>query len=274
MWNDNEFNSTFASPGGGAKDPKKTQIRYIIPVTAETINRCNQVEGENSVFEFNNMRFHHICLIGIIRAVHKRSNDITYVIDDMTAQEVTVKLQSDENDEMENDENVNQQQSQFIENQYVKVYGLLKSLQGQKYVQAFRMLPLRELNEITYHILECMNANIYHASKGGSNDMYSTAPSSSNPLKNANLNGAYNNDNGHNGGGNSFGGGGLSGIYAQISNVIKQDKSSEGVHLRNICEYFKTVSESKIREVLEFLSTEGHIYSTIDDEHYKTTDAV
>ena len=112
---------------------------------------------------------------------------------------------------MENEEG-NQQQSQFIENQYVKVYGLLKSLQGQKYVQAFRMLPLRELNEITYHILECMNAFIHHSSKGGnnnSNDMYGT-PSGTNPLKNYNLNGAYNNE-------SSFNGSGLSGIHSQVT---------------------------------------------------------
>ncbi len=27
------------------------------------------------------------------------------------------------------------------------------------------------------------------------------------------------------------------------------------------------------REAVEFLSSEGHIYSTIDDEHYKSTDS-
>lgn len=119
------------------------------------------------------------------------------------------------------EENTNKQQSQFIENQYVKVYGLLKSLQGQKYVQAFRMLPLRELNEITYHMLECMNANIHHSSKAGvtgSNEMYST-PASSNPLKNSNLN--ENGGNAGNVGGGGGGGGGrghgLTGIYLQVN---------------------------------------------------------
>jgi len=26
------------------------------------------------------------------------------------------------------------------------------------------------------------------------------------------------------------------------------------------------------RKIIDFLSAEGHIYSTIDDEHYRTTD--
>jgi hypothetical protein len=52
-----------------------------------------------------------------------------------------------------------------MENQYVKVYGIIKSLQGQKNLQAFRILPLKELNEITHHMLACINASIHFTSK-------------------------------------------------------------------------------------------------------------
>lgn len=31
---------------------------------------------------------------------------------------------------------------------------------------------------------------------------------------------------------------------------------------------------SAFREAVEFLSSEGHIYSTIDDDHYKATDSM
>ncbi len=56
-----EFNSTFASPSGAAgKDSKKNQLRSILPVTAETVNLATQVEGENSVFEYNHLRFHNV----------------------------------------------------------------------------------------------------------------------------------------------------------------------------------------------------------------------
>jgi len=273
MWNDNEFNSTFASPGGtGAKETKKNQIRYVIPVTIETINRCNQVEGENSVFEYNGFRFYHICLIGIIRHVVKKTNDITYIVDDMTASEtkLEVKLQSDESDEMDSEEQTTIQQSQFIENQYIKVYGLLKSLQGNKYVQAFRILPIKELNEITYHMLECMNVNIHYQTKNGgnvSNDVYAT-PSGSNPSKNNS-----NNTNAVNVGGknNSV----YTGIDLQISNLVKQNSNSiDGISVKEICEYFKTIPENKMREILERLSTDGNLYTTTDDDHYKSTDCL
>lgn len=69
-------------------------------------------------------------------------------------------------------------QMQFIENQYVKVHGIIKSLGGQKNVQAFNIRPIKELNELTHHILECMNASIFYTQKGNSEpiDMHSNAP--------------------------------------------------------------------------------------------------
>ena len=83
---------------------------------------------------------------------------------------------------------------------------------------------------------------------------------------------------------------------------MRQSRSSEGVHVREMRATFPELTEDKLRyihrnqmnayfvsqiiinvflcsfksdrEVLDFLSTEGHIYSTIDDEHYKTTDSM
>ena len=74
---------------------------------------------------------------------------------------------------MESEEPVNANkaaQAQYIENQYIKVFGIIKSLQNQKNVQAFKIMPLKELNEVTHHILDCMSAVIYYASKSGCGD--------------------------------------------------------------------------------------------------------
>lgn len=256
MWNDTEFNSTFSSPGGN-KEVKKTLIKTIVPVTAHTINTCDQVEGENSVYQYGNMTFHQISFIGIIRNVIKRANDTTYLVDDMTSTEINVKLQADDQDDMESEEE-KPEHIQFMENQYVKVFGIIKSLQGEKIVQGFRILPIKELNEVTHHMLECMSASI-HYSQSGSADEFNhdiQMGNNENPLKNANNNNSA----------------GLSSCHTQVSNLIKQSSSNEGMHISEICGYLKSFSESKIREALEFLSNEGHIYSTIDDEHYKSSD--
>lgn len=46
------------------------------------------------------------------------------------------------------------------------------------------------------------------------------------------------------------------------------------MHLNEICDNLKMFSKTKISEALEFLSTEGHVYSTIDDEHFKSTESM
>lgn len=254
MWNDQDFNSTFSSPTAG-KENRKILPKHIVPVTAEIINKCTQVENENSIFEYNHLKFNQICFIGVIKNVIKRANDITYLIDDMTSTNVNVKLQSDEQDDMESEE-ARPAQSQFMENQYVKVHGVIKSLQGQKVVQAYNIRPVKELNEVTQHMLECMNASIHYVTKAGESMDMSTS-------SHAQKGGTFNNQQSNLG---------LTGLNNQIASFVKGCKNSEGLHLKDICERFGSIPQAKIRDALEFLSTEGHIYTTVDDEHFKSTD--
>ncbi len=78
----------------------------------------------------------------------------------------------------------------FMENQYVKVFGIIKSLQGEKIVQAFRILPIKELNEVTHHMLECMSASIHYSQAGSGDEINHDMQMgyNENPLKNANNN--------------------------------------------------------------------------------------
>lgn len=254
MWNDTDFNGTFSSPGGAAKETKKTLLRHVVPVTAQIINHCTQVEGESSTYEYGNMTFHQVSFIGIIRNVIKRANDTTYLIDDMTSSEINVKLQAEDPEDIESEEPV--EQKQFIENQYVKVFGIIKSLQGEKIVQAFRILPIKELNQVTHHMLECMNASIHYSQKSNDSTMQFNESTMQNNTRNDES-------------------AGLSSCHTMVSNLIKQCHSSEGIHINDIFDEksLRSFGKNKIKDALEFLSTEGHIYSTIDDEHYKSTEA-
>ena len=103
-------------------------------------------------------------------------------------------------------EDERQAQKEYVENQYVKVFGIIKSLAGQKILQAFKIVQIKELNEITHHMLECMNASIFYSSKS-SGDCLDVPVHSTNPLKNANLNGTST---------TSHNSGGLSTIHSQV----------------------------------------------------------
>ena len=59
-----------------------------------------------------------------------------------------------------------------------------------------------------------------------------------------------------------------------IYNLIKQCRDDQGIHLGTIYNEVKgKMSKSEMDGAIDFLTSEGHIYSTIDDEHFKTIDA-
>ena len=64
--------------------------------------------------------------------------------------------------------------------------------------------------------------------------------------------------------------------YNWVYNIIQlgaDDKRGPGVD--RACVYAKLanqMSHTDLEEALEFLSSEGHIYTTVDEDHFKTTD--
>merc|ERR1711887_359711 len=79
---------------------------------------------------------------------------------------------------------------------------------------------------------------------------------------------------GSGGGGGSFSGmSGLTGQQNMVYQVINQVKDEQGVSRDQIYgSLMGKVNRGQVDEQLEFLSSEGHTYSTIDDDHFRTTD--
>lgn len=263
MWNENEFDSTFSSPNANAnKENKKVLPKHVVPVSGHQILECQHVENESSIFECGNVKFNQVCFMGIIRNVIKRANDITYLINDMTSGDINVKLQAEDGGDDIESETPAKEQQEFIENQYVRVNGIIKSLQNEKIVQAFNIRPLLSMNELTNHMLEVINTSIHYASGGSCGG--GMDPNATNSLGGGGMKGGNSNNSDSNG---------LTGIQHEISAFIKQSKADSGSNVNELYDHFKNYPQEKIKEAVEFLSNEGHIYSTIDDEHFKSVDS-
>ena len=52
-------------------------------------------------------------------------------------------------------------------------------------MQAFRILPVKDLNEVTHHILECMDASIHYATKVDGEASGTTVDNATNTFKSA-----------------------------------------------------------------------------------------
>ncbi|XP_034610026.1 replication protein A 32 kDa subunit isoform X2 [Trachemys scripta elegans] len=133
---------------------------------------------------------------------------------------------------------------------------------NKKSLVAFKIMPLEDMNEFTTHLLEIVNAHmvlrksIMTTSKMpqslgsfGMGDMASYGCGSSVPVN------------------------GLTAHQSQVLNLIKSCSDPEGLSLTELKSQLHNINMITIKQAVEFLSSEGHIYSTVDDDHYKSTDA-
>jgi len=157
---------------------------------------------------------------------------------------------------------------------YVKVSGNLRSFQNVKSVVAFSVRPLEDMNEITSHMLEVVQAHMalskpQNTSAGGggvmnSSSMNSSSMSMSRPGNNSST-GGYS-------GANDMANNGLNPNQNQVLSLISGCQDAEGISLQELKQRLGGMSMPVIRQAVEFLSNEGHIFSTIDEDHYKSTD--
>ncbi|XP_059752230.1 replication protein A 32 kDa subunit isoform X2 [Balaenoptera ricei] len=145
---------------------------------------------------------------------------------------------------------------------YVKVAGHLRSFQNKKSLVAFKIMPLEDMNEFTTHILEVVNA---HMMLSKSNSQPSAGRAS---ISNPGMGEAGNF------GGNSFmPTNGLTVAQNQVLNLIKACPRPEGLNFQDLKNQLQHMTVASIKQAVDFLSNEGHIYSTVDDDHFKSTDA-
>ena len=61
--------------------------------------------------------------------------------------------------------------------------------------------------------------------------------------------------------------------YDMVYALIRQSMDEAGIDRDSIFNQAKkSMSKTEMDGALDFLSSEGHIYSTIDEDHFKTTD--
>ncbi|XP_010155643.1 PREDICTED: replication protein A 32 kDa subunit-like, partial [Eurypyga helias] len=133
---------------------------------------------------------------------------------------------------------------------------------NKKSLVAFKIMPLENMNEFTTHILEIVNAHMMlRKSLTSASRVPQSFPS------------AGRSDMGGYGGGGSLSVNGLTAHQSQVLNLIKNCHAAEGMSLQELKLQLQNMSMSAIKQAVEFLSSEGHIYSTVDDDHYKSTDA-
>ncbi|NXP13467.1 RFA2 protein, partial [Thinocorus orbignyianus] len=230
---------------------QRIRAQNVVPCTVSQLLAAEQVE---ETFRVRDVDIPQVTILGIIRHAEKAPTNILYKVDDMTAAPMDVRQWVDTDEA--GGENV-----VIPPGTYIKVTGHLRSFQTTKSLVAFKIVPLENMNEFTAHMLEIVNAHmILRKNLTG----VSRVPQS--------FSSAGMGDTGGYRGGGSLQLNGLTAHQSQVLNLIKNCPIPEGMSIQELKAQLHNMSMSTIQQAVEFLSSEGHIYSTVDDDHFKSTD--
>ncbi|KAM9723195.1 replication protein A 32 kDa subunit isoform 1-T2 [Menidia menidia] len=249
----------FASPAlsQGGEKKGRTRATQIIPCSVSQLMSASQVD---EAFKVGEVEISQITIVGIIRSTDKSMTNIQYKVDDMTSAPMDVKQWVDTEDPSVDS-------SVLPPGTYVKVSGNLRSFQNHRSVVAFRVRALEDLNEITSHMLEVVYAHMAlskQATSGGGTGMSSNSILVSRPATQG-MGGSYT-------GANDMVNNGLSANQNQVLSLIRGCPDPQGISIQDLKHRLGSMSLAVIKQAVDFLSNEGHIFSTIDEDHFKSTD--
>ncbi|XP_034189050.2 replication protein A 32 kDa subunit-like [Osmia lignaria lignaria] len=188
-------------------------------------------------------------LIGIIRNVEETATKISYDIEDQTGTIVALKW-------LEADRKASDRTIQV--NTYIRIIGLLREQNDKRHVLILRMWPLQSLNELTNHLLEftyiVLKSKAMAKQSNEVGDGNSTmAATNGEQLENCP---DY----------------GMTGEQSLVYKIIHaQNDTESGIERSEIKAKVPKTILPRIDGILDFLVSEGHIYTTSTDDHFKTT---
>lgn len=141
-------------------------------------------------------------------------------------------------------------------NSYARVIGAVRQQQDTKSIMIYKIRPVKSINEVNTHYLEVINAR-YQAEEyyRGNNDGAGDIKMETASQVNAAVAGTQ----------------GPTGKSLAIFKVIQASGSANpdrGISIQELCSKFAHISAAEMRSIIDNMSGEGHIYSTIDSDHF------
>ena len=251
MWSAN-LNSSSTFEGGfldnsrkeGQEDTKFRRVQTLVPVMVKHLLSDTPIDDK----KIWNIPVRMFTIVGIVRNIEETATKMSYDIEDQTGTITALKW-------LEADKKSSERTMEV--NTYVRVVGLLREQNNKRHVLILRMWPLQDLNELTNHILEVTFATLKAeamANKGKDlgNDKNGTAgndkPSDDSPYY------------------------GMTGDQTLVYKIIHARNDTEsGIDRPAIKAQVPKKILREIDNILDFLVSEGHIYTTSTDDHFKTT---
>lgn len=265
MWDQSGYDNAggFMEQGMGSQvgtpsGEKRKRAQNLCPVKIKDI----EMSSEDGL-KIEGREIGMVDVLGVVKNIDQSATKTTYVIDDNTGEiEAIHWTDSDSPDTSE---------TAVTEGMKGRVIGSVRSHAGKKHIMVYRISPV-ESEEARSHELECVYARF----------KLRQLSQKENQAIGANFGGGLSNSMVGSG---SMTGSGTMGA-ATMSNASFSNSKHESVfRLLSGCareeglsrdEMYETLrgklSIRELNDALDYLSGEGHIYSTTDEDHFKTTD--
>ncbi|KAJ2394086.1 Replication factor A protein 2 [Coemansia sp. RSA 2559] len=266
--------------GGGVDDDNKARGGYrnqtMRPVTIKQLMDIPAQETDAPIM-LDNEEVKQVTFVGIVRNIASQTINTTYSIEDGTGI-IDVRVWPSNGGHGDNDMMDDGAEKKALAldpsievDKYVRVYGDFKFFNSKRSISAHKIRPVEDHNEITYHGLQATYVHLAKTrgppSKNGGSGSAMSAPSGA-PHGGA---GAYS-AGGYGDGG--FGGGmNMNPLQAAVLDVITREKQeSHGIQISVVQQSLANKYQgSDVSKAIDWLISEGHVYSTIDDSHVKST---
>jgi len=256
-------------PSGGGGDPQKSK-----KVTVVFLKQVREQTNSEGITILHRQQFQHLVVIGKVTSSNETVSKCTYTIQDTTGRAMEIqhwRYGAADTDPLPG----------IQVGDYVRVYGHGRLVPGDNkpggpevFISAFRVTKLSDANSLTLHLLESVVSGLCLAKK--KRNRLANLPSMSgfpNGMTAFNANqsvsagpATYQNT------GMKSGGSGMTPAQSAVLAALTACQTSEGLNVDALSVSIRNVPPAEIKKALDFLSNEGHIYTTIDDNHYKSTD--
>lgn len=258
--------------GGGGGEGGKYKPHFVTPVTIRQVKTATTADDQS--FQVNGKEVNHISLVAVVRSFDVKQTKFVCTVEDHTG---VIDLTHWSNPEDEDN-----MAASVRDNMYVRCVGQIKDIGKNRAINAFRIVPLQDYNELTMHLMDVIYTHLVitrgnkdapqPVQRGFGMDVMGGGGRLVPPTA-----GGHAAIETYGGGGQhrmSHASNGLSDAQNTVLDMIKQHAGEVGMPLDQLLSVLRTrMDEANIRKTIDFLSNEGHIYSTIDDNHFRATDA-
>ncbi|KAF7495715.1 Replication protein A 32 kDa subunit [Sarcoptes scabiei] len=234
---------------------ENVSAQNLVHVTLSQIAKLTRREESLVMYR---QKIHSIVAIGMVVSVEELTTKNIYTIDDYTL-----------NSPIEAQLWKNEAEGTFIapptvlERTYIRVIGQVRYDARKPFIIAFRIETIDDPNDIYCHFLRAIHDSLFLEKR-----MNATLNSTNDPCEFSNSNGIGDMNS------NDVHMSGFSEIQRTILNILnKQGRDTScGLKRYEIRNFMSGVSASVIDEAISFLVNEGHIFSTTDEDTFKSTD--